>query len=192
MFSTRKIASELLRIAEQVKMLDIPDTRQTFNYDCGAKAAQTILAYYGHDVREDKLLKALGTTTEGTNLTEIVKLFKQFGLHVKEGQLTIEQLKEAVNKGWPVLMPIQAWVDDLLGVDWAKATEEGHYVICVGHRNGDIIFEDPSAFEKQYLPEEELLQRWHDYDPDGNVYDHYGVIVMGDPEYRSQRIKHMG
>jgi hypothetical protein len=191
MFSAKKIAAELLRLAEQVKVLDVPDTRQTFDYDCGAKAAQTILAYYGHDVREDGLLKALGTTAEGTNLKDIIKVLKKFGLHVKEGQLTPDDLRDAVDHGWPVLVPIQAWVSDLLQVDWSKAIEEGHYVVVIGYRDGDFIFEDPSAFEKQYLPEDELLERWHDYDMDGSKYNHYGVIVMGDPDYSSTKVKHL-
>lgn len=190
-FSTRKAAHELLRIADEVKVLDIPDTRQTFNFDCGAKAAQTILAYYGHDVREDKLIKFLDTTTEGTDVKDILKLFKKFGLHVVEGQLTVEQLREAVDNGWPVLMPIQAWVDDLLQTNWVGDLDDGHYVIAIGYRNGDIVFEDPAAFEKQFLPEDELEERWHDYDKDGSKYDHYGVIVKGDPEYSSTKVKHM-
>ena len=191
MLQTKKIAAELLRIAEQVKVLDVPDTRQTFNYDCGAKAVQTILAYYGHDAREDKLLKALGTTSEGTNLKDIIRVLKKFGLKIKEGQLSPDDLRDAVDHGWPVLIPIQAWVDDLLEVDWSKSTEEGHYVIVIGYRNGDIIFEDPSAFERQYLSEEELLERWHDYDMDGNQYDHYGIVVKGDPDYNQMKIKHL-
>jgi ABC-type bacteriocin/lantibiotic exporter with double-glycine peptidase domain len=186
-----RIARELLRIAEEVRVIDLPDTRQTYPYDCGAKASQTILAYYGHDVREDKILKFLGTTEDGTNVKNIVKLFKRFGLHTIEGQLTVEGLREAIDKGWPVLMPIQAWVDDLLGVDWSTAKDEGHYVVAIGYREGDIIFEDPAAFKKQYLPVDELEQRWHDFDSEGGKYDHYGIIVKGDPEYSSTQVEHM-
>lgn len=189
--ATVKLAAELLRITEEVKVLDMPDTRQTFDFDCGAKAVQTILAYYGKDIREDNLIKALGTTKEGTNVKSILKLFKKLGLHAVEGQLTVEQLREAVRKGWPVLMPIQAWTDDLLKIKWSENTEDGHYVIAIGYRNGDIVFEDPAAFEKQYLPEDELEERWHDYDGDGEKYDHYGIIVKGDPEYSSTKVKHM-
>src|SRR3990172_667424 len=97
----KKLAGEILRIAEEIKVLDIPDTRQTFNFDCGAKAVQTILAYYGKDIREDNLIKALGTTKEGTDVKNILKLFKKLGLRIVEGQLTVEQLREAVKKGWP-------------------------------------------------------------------------------------------
>ena len=189
--SIKKIAAELLRIAEEVKVLDIPDTRQTYDFDCGAMAVQTVLAYYGHDIREDKLMKALGTTKDGTDVKSIVKFFKKYGFDVVEGQLTVEQLKEAVDKGWPVLMPIQAWTDDLLRVDWVHDKDDGHYVLAVGHTDGKIIFEDPSAFEKQYLPEEELEKRWHDFDSDGEKFDHYGIIVKGEPEYSSKKIKHM-
>ncbi len=31
----------------------IPSGRQTFDYDCGTKALQMVMAYYGVDARED-------------------------------------------------------------------------------------------------------------------------------------------
>jgi len=40
-----------------MKILDFPELRQTFNYDCGAKALQSVLAYYGIDIREEEIIK---------------------------------------------------------------------------------------------------------------------------------------
>jgi predicted double-glycine peptidase len=40
-------------------MIDLPGGRQTFDFDCGAKALQLVMAYYGLDVREDELMEEL-------------------------------------------------------------------------------------------------------------------------------------
>ncbi len=40
-------------------MIDLPIGRQTFDFDCRAKALQIVIAYYGIDIREDELMKAL-------------------------------------------------------------------------------------------------------------------------------------
>jgi predicted double-glycine peptidase len=34
-------------------MIELPSGRQTFDFDCGAKALQLVMAYYGVDVREE-------------------------------------------------------------------------------------------------------------------------------------------
>ena len=54
------------------KILDVLVTRQTFDYDCGAKALQTLLAYYGIDVREDLIMRELKTSkVDGSSVDEI-------------------------------------------------------------------------------------------------------------------------
>jgi predicted double-glycine peptidase len=39
----------------------MPEVRQHTDYACGAAALQSILAYYGIDVRQDTLMEKLGT-----------------------------------------------------------------------------------------------------------------------------------
>lgn len=188
----KKISSmKITKIIAQV-ILDLPDERQTFDYDCGAKAAQTVLAYYGIDIREDRLLNFLGTTEEnGTNVNRIIDLFKKFGLQVKSGSLTIDELKSYIKSGYPVIMPIQAWTNDLLQVNWEEDKDDGHYVIAMGYKDDKIIFEDPAQYDKAYLTEEELEQRWHDFGEDGTKFDHLGIVVIGEKNYTSDKIVHM-
>ncbi len=35
---------------------NVPDTRQSANYSCGATALQAVLKYWGIDIEEDKLI----------------------------------------------------------------------------------------------------------------------------------------
>ncbi len=43
-------------------LLDFPELRQAYDYDCGATALEAILAYYGIEVREELILKCAKTT----------------------------------------------------------------------------------------------------------------------------------
>ena len=64
-------------------MIDLHIGRQTFDYDCGAKALQTVMAYYGVEVREDELMKALGTGREGTPVSAMVAVAQHHSFEVK-------------------------------------------------------------------------------------------------------------
>lgn len=46
-------------------MIDLPTGRQTYDFDCGAKALQIVMAYYGIDVREDELMEELECDSDG-------------------------------------------------------------------------------------------------------------------------------
>ena len=58
-------------------MIDLHIGRQTFDFDCGAKALQTVMAYYGVEVREDELMAALGTGEQGTPVASMVGVARQ-------------------------------------------------------------------------------------------------------------------
>ena len=45
-----------------MKISDFPCFDQIYNYDCGAKSAEAVLAYYGVDVDENTIMKMAGTT----------------------------------------------------------------------------------------------------------------------------------
>jgi len=184
--------SEKDQEAKGATILDVPDTRQTFPYDCGAKATQTVLAYYGIDVREDRLLKYLGTTEEGTDVKNIIKVLKRVGLEVEAGKMTVADLEKHLDEGHPIILPLQAWVDDLFEIDWQTSEGEGHYVICVGMDGKRVYFEDPATFGKVYLSKQEFLERWHDKDEEGNVFVNYGIVAIGKSEYDHSKFTHMG
>jgi len=50
-----------------MKMLDFPNARQTFEYDCGAKAMHAVLAYYGVNANENEILKIAKTNKRPIN-----------------------------------------------------------------------------------------------------------------------------
>ena len=126
-----------------IKMLEFPEFRQVFNYDCGANAMQSILVYYGFSMREDTIMKLAGTTENGTPVAGLVKVAKSFDLEVETKEnMSIEELKFCIDLGFPVLMPIQAW-PDFREPKWEDIWSEGHYVIAIGYDDKRIYFEDP-------------------------------------------------
>jgi predicted double-glycine peptidase len=165
------------------RILDVPVTRQTYDYDCGAKALQTLLAYYGVDVREDLLMKKLGTSKiDGSSVEEIRTYAKSQGFRVKAHQnMSLGELKGYIDEDYPVLVLLQAWaVKKLKAEEWKTNFDDGHYVIVIGYGKDRVIFEDPSSFSRTWLTEKEFLDRWHDRNPEnGKKLIHFGMVLLG-------------
>ena len=93
-------------------LLQVPEVRQHTVYSCGAAALQAILAYYSIDVRQDVLIQKLGTNeNEGTKYWEIVRVAREYGLTAETIlQMTRQQIIGEINRGIPVFIAIQAWI----------------------------------------------------------------------------------
>jgi predicted double-glycine peptidase len=171
------------KIDQGGKILNVPITRQTFDYDCGAKALQTLLAYYGVDIREDSLLKELNVSKiDGSSIESIVKFVKRIGFDVEVRQkMTIDDIKHSIDENHPVLVLLQAWADQPLTAEqWRHTDTEGHYAIAIGYGKDRIIFEDPSSIYRTWLKTSEFLDRWHDKDPQtGKKISQFGLILFG-------------
>lgn len=171
------------KIEQDGKTLDVPNTRQTFDYDCGAKALQTLLAYYGVDIREDLLLKELEVSKiDGSSIESIITFAgrKGFGVEARQ-KMTIEDVKLSIDEGHPVLVLLQAWSDQhLTREQWRQTYTEGHYAIAIGHGKDRIIFEDPSSIHRTWLKNDDFISRWHDKDPKTDkVISQFGLILFG-------------
>ncbi len=169
-----------------MKMIDFPRGRQTYNYDCGAKAVQLVLAYYGKDVREDIIMKLAGTSKNGTPISGIMKVAEKYGLHATVHDMTLKELKKHLAHKKPVILVLQAWTDKK-HVDWEKDWVDGHYVVAIGYDRKRIYFADPSSFLRTYIPYKELMKRWHDIDTDGKKYVNYGIVFHGLREHFDER-----
>ncbi|MBN2180143.1 MAG: C39 family peptidase [Deltaproteobacteria bacterium] len=175
-------------------MIELHIGRQTFDFDCGAKALQTVMAYYGVDVREDELMEALGTGEEGTPVSGMIKVAQDYGFKVKAGDnWQLADIKDFIDKEYPVIVLLQAWADRYMTLqDWREDYDDGHYAILIGHAKGVLLFEDPSSFRRTWLREREFLARWHDLDPKTNTrYEKFGMVLLGE-EPVAKTAQHMG
>jgi len=174
-------------------IISLPQLRQTYGYDCGAKALQSVLVYYGFEVREDELMKLAGTSPTGTPIKGIVKAAKKYGLKVDSKPMTCEEVKGYIKRRIPVIILLQAWTEKKQ-VKWESDWVDGHYVVAIGYTKDRVLFEDPSSFERTYLRYNELEKRWHDVDErSGKKYFHQGIALFGKkPLFDSKRVVHMG
>ena len=63
-------------------MIELPIGRQTFDFDCGAKALQILMAYYGIDISEGDLMKELRCDSKGTSVQNMISVAKAKGFEV--------------------------------------------------------------------------------------------------------------
>jgi ABC-type bacteriocin/lantibiotic exporter with double-glycine peptidase domain len=174
------------------KMLAFPDLRQFSNYDCGANAIQSVLAYYGLNVREDRIVKIAGSTRKiGTEPEGFEKVAKKFGFKCMIGQMIVSDLKKSIDKKQPVILLLQAYPNKRV-LNWGKTWCTGHYAVAIGYDATKIFFEDPSSMCRTYLSYKELDARWHDKDTFGKKFEHVGIIFAGKkPKYNPAKAVHM-
>lgn len=162
-----------------MKILPFPELRQAYDWDCGASAIQSILIYYGLDVRAGLIIKAAGTNYDhGTVPANMKAVFKSYKLKCRAGKMTVQEIKDCIDKKIPVILLLQAWTHQE-NVDWENDWEDGHYVVAIGYDKKRIYFEDPYALSRTYLTDAELMKRWHHRDNTGKKYLNWGLVVTG-------------
>ena len=174
-------------------MIDLPIGRQTFDFDCGAKALQVVMAYYGIDVREDKLLEELQCDKYGTPLGNMIYVAEKYGFQVVANNgVFLDTVKQYLDENHPVIVVVQAWAQRYMTLeDWEVDYDDGHYVIVIGYDDKIIIFEDPASFRRTWMTEEEFLVRWHDIDPrTQQKFEHFAMVLLG-KQPASKALKHL-
>ncbi len=170
------------KLRKSQQMLDLHSHRQTFDFDCGAQALQTVMAYYGVEVRKDRLIRELGTGQHGTDVRAMVALARRKGFQVETGERwTLDDVKRHVDDGHPVIVLVQAWSErELTLKEWRHNWDNGHYAIVIGYNSKAVFFEDPSAFYRTWLGNGEFMARWHDLDPNsGRKLEQFAMVLRG-------------
>jgi len=172
------------------RLIRVPLTRQSTDYTCGVAALQSVLGYYGLEIREDNLSQELkADPNEGTSYRRIADFArsKGFTVEIKTG-LTLDDLKRLLDRKHPVICLIQAWPDKTVNFenDW----DDGHYVVAVGYDRSNVYFMDPSTLGNYtYIPARQFLKRWHDTDTNEKLV-HFGMTISKPvPRYNPAAIK---
>jgi predicted double-glycine peptidase len=163
----------------------MPLMRQGTYYTCGVASLQSCLVYWQvYDHPEQFLAEQCGTTEEqGTPPENIVSVAQSYNLtaYMKE-KSTLEDVQAAVKDGFTVMLDVQAWTyDDPTTLDWSQDWEDGHYVVFVGMDDKFVFIMDPStAGTYGYVPREQFLSRWHDYEQlaDGSRREYYQLAIF--------------
>jgi predicted double-glycine peptidase len=173
-----------------MKYLNFPKLRQTYRYDCGASALQSVLVYYGIEIRKELIIKIAKTNKkDGTTIKGMLNALKKYGLKFNARQMTILDLKNYIDKKIPVITILQAW--NGRKVDYTKKYNDGHWVVAIGYDNEKLFFEDPSSFYRTFLTYKEFENRWHSKENKKKIIN-YGIAVYGkQPAYNPGKVVHM-
>lgn len=145
------------------RLIRVPLSRQATDYTCGASALQSVLGYYGENVREAALAKQLRSNYEaGTRYQDIARIAKKRGYSVSIiRNAKLENLKALLDKGIPAICLIQAWPER--HVNYKDDWDDGHYVVAIGYDENNVYFMDPCTLGNYtFIPTSEFLDRWHD------------------------------
>jgi predicted double-glycine peptidase len=170
------------RIAVPANVIPVPNMHQPNGWTCGASAMQAVCAYYGTGPTDLKTyIDHLGTTKRnGTEPEPIRDYARELGLQVDmKIDMTMAELKDALDKRWPVICEIQAWSEnsDPKPEVYYNENKNGHYVVAVGYDTKNIYFEDPSTIHALgYIPTDEFDKRWHEKDKSG-LHHHLGIVI---------------
>jgi predicted double-glycine peptidase len=166
----------------KARLIEFPNTRQSYDYSCGPGAVQAVMAYYGQDFRESDLIDLLKTDKdEGTLVRDIVKFFNLKGLSADVKQnMTLEELFNYIDNHIPVIVMIQAWGKEIdFKAHYKDTWDDGHFAVVIGYTKKDILLSDPALFNTGYIPIPEFVDRWHDYDEGETKTYQLGIAVYG-------------
>jgi uncharacterized protein len=173
-------------VALPANALAVPLVRQSTDYSCGAAALLAVLFYWqAFDGGESDLYEPLETSEDhGTEPRKIVEVAASFGLEAKlRTNLAIGDLRASLARGETVILDIQAWRDPERTPSWKEAWDDGHYVVLVGMDTRHAYVMDPSSSAGYaYLPLDELVDRWRDYETRSGrrvEYVRAGMSILG-------------
>jgi len=192
-YNTEKILQEPL-----IKLIEFPNLRQEYNYDCGALALLEVLVYYGFEEREEYILKDLTKDSDDVIKNGVyIRAIKDYAEKRKlkcdiiKG-LEPRQLIPYLDKNIPIIVLLQAWKDGDNPNPWETDYKDGHYVTAIGYTKDCIIFEDPASFERTYLSFNEMKKRWHAISDDNkDDPETVSIIIKGVPRFKANKIVHL-
>ena len=173
-----------------MKLLNFPELRQTFEYDCGPNALQSVLFYYDIEMREEILMKKAKTEPiHGTYISSIIEIIKDVSLEYDSSEMNIEIISNYINKNIPIMLLLQAWNGKK--INYENIYADGHWVVAIGYDSEKIYFEDPYSFKRTFLRYSELEARWHGEEY-GKKIKKWGIAIFGkESNYNSETIIHM-
>ena len=169
-------------------LYNMPDTRQSTEYSCGAASLQAVLAYWGRDIGEEDLREMLNTNEEsGTYPDDIIRVAEALGLQAEYAEnMTIADLEGYVAEGVPVIVDCQAWRSvSQYNESWADTWYNGHWVVVIGVDDFNVTLEDPYLLgNRGIMSRQEFEERWHNPrgldESDTAKQIHMGIAIRGE------------
>jgi ABC-type bacteriocin/lantibiotic exporter with double-glycine peptidase domain len=172
-----------------MKILEFPETRQVFNFDCGSNAMASILVFAGVEEREDRIALLARTTSNGTSTAGVLRVMRYYALPYRAKQrMKVRALRRGIDAGFPTLLTLQAYRES--NRPYRELWDDGHWVVAIGYDKRWTLYEDPASYHRTWLADEELMERWHDIDRGKRIWQ-WGCTVCVSGQYKHDRIIHM-
>ena len=91
--------------------------------------------------------------------------------------MKVNDLRRGIDAGFPTLLTLQAYRES--SRPYRELWGDGHWVVAIGYDRQRILFEDPSAFRRTWLADDELHQRWHDIDRGNRIWQWGCTVHVG-------------
>ena len=140
-------------------LLDVPDTRQRGDYDCGAACVDAVAAFFGKRKRGPA---ALANPIQGMSPDTVEAVLRSLGFGILSGAMTVADLGHLTATGRPVLCPV--------------ADHGGHWLVVRGVARDKVHVMDPDAGFRR-VPRDGWLAGWRDVSRSGHRYDRWGIGV---------------
>lgn len=171
-----EIEKQLQDLPDVHIMIDLPPSRQSEHFSCGATVIQMVAAYYGQNIRESDLIKRLGVTPKsGVKLSKIQQVADEIGLKTHKSKISYDEILQTLEDRVPLVIAILK-----------EDKDYHHFVLAIGHYADGIIFRDPAKFTHSYLPREEFEQRA--FGSDGKFLT-LAMASNREPEYSSNGVE---
>ncbi len=169
----------------------LPVIKQQKDWSCGASIFRSICEYFKIHGDEKEFINLLDSDKSGTWPQSIIKAAAKLGLHVDaKNNMSIDQLKNSLDSGRPVICAMQAWGSKK---SYYENNQTGHYVAAIGYDEKNIYFEDPyMEVTRGFRPIKAFDKHWHDKDAAGNKYIHLGIAIWKkgtDPDLKKRKAK---
>jgi hypothetical protein len=84
---------------------------------------------------------------------------------------------------------IQAWGSNADFINnYKDSWNDGHFAVVIGYTKKEVLLSDPALFSTGYIPIQEFMDRWHDYDEGENKTFQIGIAVYGkEPRFDHQK-----
>jgi len=197
--SSTDISASASMGAMNLALFNMPDTRQSTEYSCGAASLQAVLGYWGRDIGEEDIREMLNTNEEsGTYPDDILRVARALGLEADyKENMTLADLEGYVAQGIPVIVDCQAWRSvSQYNESWADTWYNGHWVVVIGIDENNVTLEDPYILgDRGIMSREEFEARWHNVrgldETDTVKQIHMAIAIRGDKPASSSGFRHV-
>jgi predicted double-glycine peptidase len=143
--------TEKLPVSSETKVIrDVPFYLQE-TYQCGPSSLASVLNYWDVAVTPDAVAEEIfSKTARGTLTLDMIFYTQQKGLHAEQYRGTIDNLKESIDEGYPILVL----------VDYGFSFyQQNHFMVIVGYAEQGIISHTGKVKEK-VIPWDDFVKVW--------------------------------